>query len=149
MYNKSRLQGRVELLVTIVTTQHCLCLLSTPTPPHQRDWEGFQWPLSNITLFFGVCVCWVGVHCGIYKSSYNISYLNSPPPPFSFIPIHPFLDQFKQVSFFHLHIITLLLHWGKHWALCANGGLVPSTSLRKKQVAIIFIKLCALFLFLL
>jgi hypothetical protein len=31
----------------------------------------------------------VGVHCGIYKSSYNISnisYLNSPSPPFSFIP---------------------------------------------------------------
>jgi hypothetical protein len=31
----------------------------------------------------------VGVHCGICKSSYNvsnISYLNSPSQPFSFIP---------------------------------------------------------------
>jgi hypothetical protein len=35
--------------------------------------------------------CWVGVHCDIYKSSYNIStisYLNLPPPSF-FIPSSP------------------------------------------------------------
>jgi hypothetical protein len=33
-------------------------------------------------------LCCMGVHCGLYKSSYNISnisYLNSPPPSFSFI----------------------------------------------------------------
>jgi hypothetical protein len=38
--------------------------------------------------FFFFLLCWVGVHYGIYKSSYNTSntsYLNSPPPPFSFI----------------------------------------------------------------
>jgi hypothetical protein len=32
----------------------------------------------------------VGVHCGIYKSSYNVSnasYLNSHPPLLSFIPL--------------------------------------------------------------
>jgi hypothetical protein len=43
------------------------------------------------------------VHCDIYKSSYNISQLNSPPPPFSFIPLLPFLEYFQQVSFFHFH----------------------------------------------
>jgi hypothetical protein len=33
----------------------------------------------------------------------NISYLNSILLPFSFIPLSPFLEQFQQVSFFHLH----------------------------------------------
>jgi phosphatidylserine synthase len=28
-----------------------------------------------VFLFF-VLVCWVGVQCGIYKNSYNMSYLN-------------------------------------------------------------------------
>jgi hypothetical protein len=51
-------------------------------------------------------LCWVGVHCGIYKSSYNVSnlsYFNSPPPPFSFISLPPFLEWFQQVSLLHLH----------------------------------------------
>jgi hypothetical protein len=46
-------------------------------------------------------LCWMGVHCGTYKSSYdisNISYLNSPPPSLSFIS--PSSSQC--VSFFHL-----------------------------------------------
>jgi hypothetical protein len=56
-------------------------------------------------------LCWVGVHCGIYKSSYNISnisYLNSPSPPFSFIsPLPPFLKWFQQVSFcMYIHVHT-------------------------------------------
>jgi hypothetical protein len=55
-----------------------------------------------LCLFFIV----LGVHCGIYKSSYNksnISYLNSPPPSFSFTLFPPFLQSFQQVSLFHLH----------------------------------------------
>jgi hypothetical protein len=47
---------------------------------------------SIITIFifwiYFLLLCLVGVLCGIHKSSYNISnvsYLNSPPPPFSFI----------------------------------------------------------------
>jgi hypothetical protein len=47
-----------------------------------------------------------GGNCGIYKGPYNvsdISYLNSPPPPLSFIPLPPFMEQFQQVSFLHLH----------------------------------------------
>jgi hypothetical protein len=41
----------------------------------------------------------LGVHCDIYISSYNksnISDLNSPPPPFSFIFFspYPFIEEF-------------------------------------------------------
>jgi hypothetical protein len=36
-------------------------------------------------LFYYIIVV-QGVHCDIYRSSYNILYLNSPPPSFSFIP---------------------------------------------------------------
>jgi hypothetical protein len=38
-------------------------------------------------LFFFLLLGWVGVHHGIYKSSYHvskISYFNSPPLPLSF-----------------------------------------------------------------
>jgi hypothetical protein len=40
---------------------------------------------------FVLLLCCVRVHCGIYKilnNISNISYLNSPPPPFSFILPH-------------------------------------------------------------
>jgi hypothetical protein len=52
---------------------------------------------ADSTELFKKCfllLYWVGVHCGIYKSSYmsNISYLNSPSPPFSFILIPPFQE---------------------------------------------------------
>jgi hypothetical protein len=43
-------------------------------------------------LFFPLLLCWVGIHCSIYKGSYNVSntsYLNSPPPLVSFIPTLP------------------------------------------------------------
>jgi hypothetical protein len=38
--------------------------------------------------FFVLLLCWVEIHCGIYKGSYivsNISYLNSPPATASFM----------------------------------------------------------------
>jgi hypothetical protein len=50
-------------------------------------------------IFFIIFV--LGVHCDIYKSSYNVSSLNSPPPSFSFILLPPFLEKFQEVSFFH------------------------------------------------
>jgi hypothetical protein len=59
-------------------------------------------------------LCWVGVHCGIYRSSYkisNIAYLNSPPLPLSFIPsLPPYLEQFQQVSFYITYMCTQFLH---------------------------------------
>jgi hypothetical protein len=45
----------------------------------------------------------LGVHCDIYKSSYNRLQLNSPPPSFSFIYPSPIPGIFQQVSFFHFH----------------------------------------------
>jgi hypothetical protein len=53
-----------------------------------------QYSLTLLLYFIFYC-CAGGVHCGSYKSSYNISnisYLNSPPPPFSFIPLPPLLE---------------------------------------------------------
>jgi hypothetical protein len=54
-------------------------LVATPNPRQHLFWPPVLCFLS---------LCWVGVHCGIHKRSYsitNISYLNSPPSPFSFI----------------------------------------------------------------
>jgi hypothetical protein len=64
-------------------------------------------PYTHSDLF-NQCVsflllCWLGVNCGIYKIShnmYNISYLNSPPPPFYFIPLPPCLEEFPKTNFF-------------------------------------------------
>jgi hypothetical protein len=51
------------------------------------------WFASFIDFELLYCCC-TGVHCDIYKSSYNISQLNSPPPSFSFIPHPPFDFEF-------------------------------------------------------
>jgi hypothetical protein len=63
--------------------------------------------LSGVMKSSFLLFCSIGVHCGIYKSFYtlsNISYMNSPPPPLFFLPCHhPFMEQFQQVSFLHLH----------------------------------------------
>jgi hypothetical protein len=52
-------------------------------------------------------MCWMREHCGIYKSSYNISnikYLNSPPPSLFFITPFPHsCNSFNRSHFFHLH----------------------------------------------
>jgi hypothetical protein len=58
------------------------------------------------SVFLFLLLCWVGVHCGIYKSSYSvstISYLSLPSPSFSFISSPPFLASFQQVSQLHIH----------------------------------------------
>jgi hypothetical protein len=63
-----------ESLKGRILTNGCLYFLM------ESDWN---YILKNLFL-----LCWVEVHCGIHKSSYNISnisYLNSPPPSFSFI----------------------------------------------------------------
>jgi hypothetical protein len=69
----------------------------------------YKLPKGNECLSFihqWILIVVLGVHCGIYKSSYyisNISQLNSYPPSFSFIPLPPFLELFQQVSFFNLY----------------------------------------------
>jgi hypothetical protein len=70
-------------------------------------------------VFFFLLLCCLGVQCGIYRSSYNvsnISYWNSP-PSWLFFTLPPFLEWFQEVSFLHLHtcvhifctVFTLLL----------------------------------------
>jgi hypothetical protein len=56
-------------------------------------WASFWMSAEEVLLvkvFSFLLLCWVGVYWSIYKSSYNvsnISYLNSPPQMFSFIPL--------------------------------------------------------------
>jgi hypothetical protein len=56
-------------------------------------------------------VCWLGVHCGIYGSLYNvlnISYLNSPPLLLSFFPF--FHHSWNSFNRYHFCIYVLYLH---------------------------------------
>jgi hypothetical protein len=49
-----------------------------------------------------------GLHCVIYKTYYNlsnISYLNSPPPPFSFILLSP---HHYLLKLFHLSVLAVV-----------------------------------------
>jgi hypothetical protein len=64
----------------------------------------FRYIFLVIWFLFPSLLCWVWVHCVIYKSSYNVSitsYLNS--PCLSFILLLWFLEQFQQASLLHLH----------------------------------------------
>jgi hypothetical protein len=54
-------------------------------------------------LSYFLLLSWVWIHCSIYKSSYNLSNLNSPPPPLSFIHSSPDSWKFQQVPILHLH----------------------------------------------
>jgi hypothetical protein len=77
-----------------------VCLFVFDTGSHKSSCLNWCWDYSYLlphlttkVIFLFVFIffelsCWVGAHCGIYKSSYNISdisYLNSPPPLLSFI----------------------------------------------------------------
>jgi hypothetical protein len=60
-------------------------------------------------------LCWVGIHCGIYKYSYNISntsYLNSLPPSFYFISLsrHSWnsFDRYHFSVYIHAHTVLAL-----------------------------------------
>jgi hypothetical protein len=64
-------------------------------------------------LFPSLLWC-MGVHCGIYTGSYNvsnISNMNSPPPLFSFISPSWFLKEFHRYHFFiYLQVYNFLHH---------------------------------------
>jgi hypothetical protein len=66
---------------------------------YKREAQNLDLNFSPVFFFFFFFVVVVlGVHYGIFKSSYIISYLNSPPPSFSIVPpsatpgIVPFFD---------------------------------------------------------
>jgi hypothetical protein len=58
------------------------------------------WASSRFLFFY---CCSTGVHCDISKSSYNISWLNSPSPSFSFISP-------PEISIFYIILRNFL--WG-------------------------------------
>jgi hypothetical protein len=92
-----------------------------------------------IILWFFLLLCWVGIHCGIYKSSYNISnlsYLNSPCPPFSFISLSPHSWKSFNRSYFsiYIHVYTVCALYSffyilsppfphSHWYQCPRQDL--------------------------
>jgi hypothetical protein len=58
------------------------------------------------TDFLNYIIVVLGVHCDIYKSSYTISSLNSPPPSFSFILSSLSSWKFQYVLFFPFPYMT-------------------------------------------
>jgi hypothetical protein len=97
-----------------------------------KEWA---WHLKLVILFFFLIIVVLGgVHCGIYKSFYNISsvsYLNSLPPPFSFM--FPYSHSWKfsaGLNFpftFFLHLLPPS-HW-YHRPHPKTGPVSPSYSL--------------------
>jgi hypothetical protein len=75
--------------------------------PWQAEHALFHWAALPTPIFgFNFFIVWVGIECGIYKSSYNIlntTYLNSPPPSFSFTTPIPgtapfFVESWKETD---------------------------------------------------
>jgi hypothetical protein len=66
---------------------------STIYPLFSHKYPSYNYSLKNFLL-----LCWVGVHCGIYKGSYNVSNISYSPSS----PLSRFLEQFQQVSFLYL-----------------------------------------------
>jgi hypothetical protein len=89
----------------------------------------FPFPiLFFIFLYFIIIIIIIlGVHCDIYKISYNLSLLNSLPPSFSFNPLFPIpgivstglIFQFAYICieyFHHIHPQSLfLISFPSHW----------------------------------
>jgi hypothetical protein len=76
-------------------------------------------------IYFILLLCLVGVHCDIYKDSYNISnilYVISSPPPFYFISPSPLIQKTVSTGIFllftimstqylhHIHLLTSFPH---------------------------------------
>jgi hypothetical protein len=95
----------------------------------------------------------LGIHCGIYKSSHNISnmlYLNLPPLSFSFTLLPPRTNSLVHwffVLFFSLHFINLCLNL--HFFPPANFGFSLSYSSRSLRCIISYIFEISLFCFVL
>jgi hypothetical protein len=84
----------------------CKCTSNACIEIHLESQSEYFIHLFSFSVVLG------GVHCGIYKSSYNvsnISYLNSSPQPLSFIVPPWLMEQFQQVSFFHLHTCLYII----------------------------------------
>jgi hypothetical protein len=72
--------------------------------------SGFLLFLFYLVLLF----YWVGIHCDIYKSSYNISnisHLNSPPSTIILYCPFPsnFWNSFNRYVFIYIHVCTVFI----------------------------------------
>jgi hypothetical protein len=64
----------------------------------------------SVSFFFFLLLCWVGVHCGIYKSFYNVKYIIIKFTP-STILYPPFLIWISYVCDFMLLVINI---WNRY-----------------------------------
>jgi hypothetical protein len=86
-------------------------------PSHCRnkltDWSSLYMFFFFLLVFFSLLLCWMGVHCVIYKGSYSvstISHLKSPPPPVPGIVTTGIIFAFTHVyPCFALYSSSLLL----------------------------------------
>jgi hypothetical protein len=101
------------------------------TPIHRVWWRKLYFssilPLlvGVFSFLFFLLLCWVEIHCRIYKNSYNISnisYLNSPPPPFSFISPSP--HSWNSFNSYHFSIYNTCVH-----SICTIFSLPHSFSI--------------------
>jgi hypothetical protein len=83
----------------------CSYYLSSNDLLYKSNFQTLKW---SYTFFFLFLLCCVGVHCGIYKSSYNISYLNSLPPSFSLPSPIPGIVSTGHFSIY-THICTVVM----------------------------------------
>jgi hypothetical protein len=99
-------------------------------------------------MFFPL-LCWVGVHCGIYKGSYNVSnrsHLNSSPPPLSFVLLSPASwNTFSRCHFWIYihHVYTFFALYSLSYLLSLSPcslPLVPPTLGRTCSVLLFKIK---------
>jgi hypothetical protein len=94
--------------------------------------------LLHKAFFLKNLLCWVGVHCSIYKSSYNVSstsYLNSPSPLFSFTTKLPVLITCSEVSFCLITHGMLLGYLSYHWSVCFCACLFLIEMIRSFSVS--------------
>jgi hypothetical protein len=102
--------------------------------------------LCNVTSFFYyiVIIIVLGVHCDIYKSSYNISQLNSPPPSLSFIPTSPYSwNSFNRTYFsifIHGYLIFPLYSPSFTFFISSPLPLVPSPRQEQFYFPVLFMK---------
>jgi hypothetical protein len=85
-----------------------------------------------LQFFFIVVIVVVGVHCDIYKSSYNTSYLNSPSPSFSFIsPPHSWNIFNRSHCSIYIQVYTVFTPYSPSYILSPHptgNNLLPSCS---------------------
>jgi hypothetical protein len=79
-----------------------------------------------------------GIYCGIYKSSYNISYLSSPLPSFFFIPLHSWKSFNRFIFHLHMEMCTNYLHY-IHPPM--SSPLTPSIHPSNQDLFFVFVKI--------